>query len=81
MILLASKIANLKGVTGCDIALLEIDTKVQNVKITIEGTDLSYDKITDIIHEYGASIHSIDKVSTGSRIVEELLTPQDRRYK
>jgi len=61
--------------------LLEIDTKVQNVKVTLQGDDLDYDKIVNLIQDHGGTVHSIDKVSTGTKIVDELHTPQDRRYK
>ena len=81
MIELAKKLANLKGVSGVNIALLEIDTKVQNVKVTIQGTDISYDKVYKIIEDYGGTVHSIDKVATGQKIIEEIHTPQDRRFK
>ena len=46
-------------------------------KITMEGKDLNYDKIREAVENYGASIHSIDEVVAGKRLVEEVTTPQD----
>jgi hypothetical protein len=77
IIKLATSISDLKGVDGCDIGVYEIDSKVENVKITIQGKEINYSKIKSIIEESGATIHSIDKVSSGTEIVKEASTHQD----
>jgi len=77
MLTLADKLGDLEGVQGIDISLLEIDSKVENIKVTLEGTDIDYDEVSEVIQESGGSIHSIDKVSTGKRLIEEAETPQD----
>jgi hypothetical protein len=74
---LADKLGDLEGVHGVDVSLLEIDSKVENIKVTLEGTDIDYDEVSEVIQESGGSIHSIDKVSTGKRLIEEAETPQD----
>ena len=74
---LAGSISDLKGVDGVDISVYEIDSKVENVKITLQGTSINYQKIKEIIDENGASIHSIDKVSSGTQIIKEASTHQD----
>ncbi|MEM3374637.1 MAG: DUF211 domain-containing protein [Candidatus Woesearchaeota archaeon] len=74
---LASTLADLKGVDGVDISVYEIDSKVENVKITIQGQNLNYNKIKEIIEENGAAIHSIDKVTCGAVLIEEVTTHQD----
>ncbi|NDY43400.1 DUF211 domain-containing protein [Dissulfurirhabdus thermomarina] len=74
---IAKALAVLPGVDGVDITVYEIDAKVENVKITLEGTDLEFARIRNVIHDMGGAIHSIDKVSTGRVIVEEAPTPQD----
>ena len=74
---LSDSISDLKGVDGCDIGVYEIDSKVENVKITVQGRDLNFSKIKGIIDESGGTIHSIDKVSSGSVIIKEAHTHQD----
>src|SRR3989344_1830680 len=74
---LASSISDLKGVDGVDIGVYEIDSKVENVKVTVQGKDLSFTKIKEIIDESGATIHSIDKASSGTMIIKEASTHQD----
>ncbi|MFH0836756.1 MAG: DUF211 domain-containing protein [Candidatus Aenigmatarchaeota archaeon] len=69
---LSQLIADLEGVDGVDITLCEIDRKVESVKITIEGSDVVIDDIERIIHDNGGTVHSLDKVSTGRKIVEDV---------
>jgi len=74
---LSSQLADLAGVDGVDISLIEMDQKVENVKITCEGDSINYEKVEQIIKESGGSIHSLDKVSVGTSMIEEATTHQD----
>jgi hypothetical protein len=73
----ASELSDLSGVDGVNALLVETDQKVQNVKLTIEGEDVDYDEIADVVERLGGSIHSIDQVVCGDRVVEESATLQD----
>ena len=73
----AMYLSSLDGVDGVNITLIEIDKDTENIKITMEGKDLNYDKIRVAVENYGASIHIIDEVVAGKRLVEEVTTPQD----
>jgi hypothetical protein len=75
---IADKIGDLNGVSGVNISLDEMDERTESIKITIEGGDIEYLAVERVLTDYGASIHSIDQVSAGIRIVEEVNTPQDR---
>ena len=77
MLNLADKLGDLEGVAGVDITLFEIDNKVENIKITLEGNDIDYQEVAEVIQDSGGSIHSIDKVSTGRQLIDEAETPQD----
>ncbi len=77
MLNLADKLGDLEGIVGVDITLFEIDNKVENIKITLEGSDIDYQEVAEVIQDSGGSIHSIDKVSTGRQIIDEAETPQD----
>lgn len=74
---LSKELADLNGVDGVDISLIEMDQKVENVKITCEGTSIDYQKVKEIIRKNGGSIHSLDKVSVGTSMIEEAVTHQD----
>ncbi len=74
---IAQALSDLEGMDGADIDVYEIDSKVENVKITLQGKDINFHHVKRIVEDFGGSIHSIDKVSTGSVILEEVHTQQD----
>jgi hypothetical protein len=74
---LASAISDLKGIDGVDVSVYEIDSKVENVKVTIKGQNINFEILSNTIEELGASIHSVDKVSSGKELVQEAQTHQD----
>ena len=74
---IAQVLSDLNGVEGADIDVYEIDSKVENVKITLQGKDISFSDVKRTIEDFGAIIHSIDKVSCGSVIIDEVHTQQD----
>ena len=78
IIILAEKIAEIEGISGVNISLEEVDAETDSVKLTIEGTNIDYDKVNEKISECGAVIHSVDGVSAGIKLVDEVNTPQDR---
>lgn len=75
---ISEKLSALKGVSGVNCTLKEVDQETETIKITIEGSDLNFEQIRAVLEEEGADIHSVDSVSTGKKIVDELETPQDR---
>jgi hypothetical protein len=77
IVALVQLLADLEGVDGVNISIYEIDRRVENAKITIEGHDLRYDEIVVIIEENGGSVHSIDEVAAGRVLIEDVITPQD----
>ncbi|MBC8448459.1 MAG: DUF211 domain-containing protein [Chloroflexi bacterium] len=74
---LAGQLSALHGVEAVNISINEIDRKVENAKITIEGSDLDYEKVEQVIKENGGTVHSIDEVVAGKMIIEDAETPQD----
>jgi hypothetical protein len=66
----AEKISTLEKTAGVNIHVLEHDEKTQTVEMTIEGEALPFEDIKKVIEDLGGSIHSIDQVSAGSKIVE-----------
>lgn len=75
---LAERLGDIDGISGVNISLEEVDADTDSVKITIEGSSIDYGKVKKEITECGAVIHSIDGVSAGIKIIEEVNTPQDR---
>jgi len=74
---LAKVISIKNGVSAVNISMVEIDLKVENVKTTIEGDDIDFEEISDLIEDMGGSIHSIDEVVAGKMIIDDSATLQD----
>lgn len=74
---LSQVLADLEGVDGVNIAIYEIDRRVENAKITIEGNNLPFEDIVVIIEENGGAVHSVDEVASGKVLIEDVITPQD----
>ena len=75
---LSEALSHLEGVEGVNVIIYEIDQKVENAKIIIAGISVNFEGIKSKLEEMGATIHSVDEVAAGKRIVEEVMTPQDR---
>ena len=73
----AREVAGADGVTGVNVTVIEVDAEVENVKMTVEGDDVDFDAVSEAIDALGGSLHSIDQVACGDRLVEESETPQD----
>lgn len=46
-----------------DVRVLEVDEKTETLLVSIQGERLDFEKISAMITENGASLHSIDEVS------------------
>ncbi len=74
---LAQQISDLPGVDSVNISIYEMDRKVENAKITIEGQDIQFTDVESLIRELGGTIHSIDEAVAGQSIIDDASTPQD----
>jgi len=75
---LSRRLSVLDGVSGVNCTLEEVDQETESIKITIEGNAIDFEAVEHAISESGAVIHSVDSVSAGKKLVEEVETPQDR---
>jgi hypothetical protein len=70
-------LAELEGVDGVNISIYEIDRRVENAKLTVEGHNVPYQQIIQMIEQNGGAVHSIDEVAAGKVLIEDVITPQD----
>ena len=75
---LSEALSRLNGVEGVNVIIYEMDQQVENAKIIVAGNSINFESIKKKLEELGATIHSVDEVAAGKRIVEEVETPQDR---
>ncbi len=75
---LALMLTRVDTVSGLNISLKEVDQNTESITITLEGDNLHYDSIKEMLEQAGAVIHSIDQVVAGRSIVEEVtLQPEN----
>ncbi len=60
--ILASRLAEGKGVKDVSISVAEIDQQTETIKLSIEGESINVDDIEQRIAELGASVRSVDEV-------------------
>jgi len=73
----SERLSELPGISAVNISIYEMDRKVENAKITVEGENISYSHVLAIIEEMGGAVHSIDEVVAGKMIIDDAVTPQD----
>ncbi|MHA1577463.1 MAG: DUF211 domain-containing protein [Candidatus Thorarchaeota archaeon] len=75
---LAIMIAKDERVDGVNISVKEVDQSTESISITLEGDNLNYESIKEILEQAGAVIHSIDQVVAGKVLIEEVtLQPEN----
>ncbi|MEF8840571.1 MAG: DUF211 domain-containing protein [Haloarculaceae archaeon] len=74
----ARRVGDAEGVEGISASLIELDNEVQNVKLTFEGEALAFEEIEAAVERLGGTVHSVDQVACGERVVEDRPTHQDR---
>lgn len=67
---LTQRLGDVDGVTGCTTTLVEIDQKVTNVTVTLEGDAIDEDAVTEVVQSHGGTIHSVDEVAAGEELIE-----------
>lgn len=60
---LAEKLTMLPGVRSVNIKVNEIDVETLTLTVVIEGEDLDFEEVKNVIESTGAVIHSVDEVS------------------
>ena len=58
---LSQRLASLPGVDGVNIMIYEVDRKVENAKITVEGTDLQFGDILQTVDAMGQALEVMRK--------------------
>lgn len=61
----AQETGSVEGVDAVDVSLIELDRKVQNVKVVVKGEDLDDERLERAVEALGATVHSVDEVACG----------------
>ncbi len=77
IVLMAEQLSELPGISAVNISIYEMDRKVENAKITVEGESIPYRQVEQLIEQMGGAVHSIDEVVAGKIIIDDAATLQD----
>ena len=58
----ATFISKLDGVNKVDINLVEINEKTESLKVTLNGSNIKFYALKELMKKCGAVIHSVDQV-------------------
>lgn len=72
LIELAEAIEEVPGVEALNISVTEMDMETMGTNITVEGTNIEYEKLIDTIERVGAAVHSVDEIAVGRRLAESV---------
>ncbi len=67
---LSRALCGIQGTEEVDITVTEVDVKTETIKLTIRGSDIDYDGISNIMQENGATIRSVDEVNVSKAKAE-----------
>lgn len=56
-----------KSIRGLSISVYAVDEKTESIKMILEGPDIDFERVKEIIHNLGAVIHSIDFIVVGKK--------------
>lgn len=65
---LGTALAKANGIENLDISVYAVDEKTESVKIVLEGDNLDFETIRKEVEDFGAVIHSVDKVAVGKKV-------------
>jgi hypothetical protein len=58
----ATALADLSPDYKVRLTVVEVDEKTESIIVVLEGENIEFDSVTELIKKLGASVHSIDEV-------------------
>lgn len=69
MVDLIDKLNKIEGISQVDITLQELEKNVEDFKVTLDGYGLDFEKIREIIKDFGAVIRNVDSITSAKHYV------------
>jgi hypothetical protein len=60
---LSKALGSAKGVSEVNIIVVEVDSNTETIKVTINGPNINYTQVRNIMEKYGVSIKGIDEIT------------------
>lgn len=64
---LSKALGSVDGVEKVGIVVIEVDSKTETLKVTIEGPGIDHDSIWEVMEKYGVSIKGVDEIGVAKR--------------
>lgn len=64
MVDLAERLNKIGGISQVDIVLQELEKNVEDFKVTLDGYGLDYERIREVIKDFGAVIRNVDSLTS-----------------
>ncbi len=65
----AKRIGGMKNMGGVNVTVEEIDERTETIRLTVKGSKINYEDLLDTIRDLGGTVHSIDEVAAGKKLV------------
>ena len=65
----AEGLSKIDGIDAVNVTVKEIDAETQTIIVVIEGEDIRFTTVSELIEKMGGVIHSIDQVVAGKRVI------------
>ncbi|AAL63083.1 DUF211 domain-containing protein [Pyrobaculum aerophilum] len=66
----AKELYKVEGVKAVRITVDDVDVDVLGLAIVVEGVDIDYNELEDVLEKVGGVVHSVDEVVVGEYIPE-----------
>jgi hypothetical protein len=65
---LAARLCAIRGVTSAECTIMEIDRETESAKVILEGNNIDFAVVENVIASFGAAVHSVDSVTASKKI-------------
>jgi hypothetical protein len=69
MVDLVERLNKIEGISQVDITLQELEKNVEDFKVMLDGYGLDYEKIREVLKDFGAVIRNVDSITSAEQYV------------
>jgi hypothetical protein len=70
------RIGGMRDISGVNVTVVEIDEKTETIRLTVRGSRINYEDLLDTVRDLGGTVHSIDEVSAGKKLIRDSNPPR-----
>lgn len=60
---LSKALGSVSGVSEVNVTVVEVDSNTETIRVTIQGPQINYDEIRQVMEKYAVSIKGVDEIS------------------